>query len=51
MAVLFGWLLVAKHPTGRVVAWRTVFACGFLLVTLLAIRLMSLDGIHGGGGA
>lgn len=50
MAMLFGWLLVAKHPTGRVVAWRTVLATGFLLVMLLALKLTSADGIHGGPG-
>lgn len=49
MTMLFGWLLVAKHATGRVVAWRTALACGFLLVTLLAIKFLSADGIHMSG--
>ena len=47
MAVLFGWLLMAKHPTGRIVAWRTMLACGFLLTTLLLLKVLSADGIHG----
>ena len=51
MALLFGWLLVSKHATGRRVALRTVLACGFMLAVLLAIKLLSGDGIHGSGGA
>lgn len=47
MATLFGWLLAAKHPTGRGVAWRTLLACSFLLTTLLIVKLLSADGIHG----
>ncbi len=46
MTFLFGWLLVSKNATGRLVAWRTLLACGFLLVTLLAIRFLSADNIH-----
>lgn len=49
MAGLFGWLLVAKHPTGRIVAWRTLLACALMLLTLLVMNLMSADRIHGGG--
>jgi hypothetical protein len=48
MAVLFGWLLTAKHPTGRLVAWRTVLACGFLLATYFVLKFLHADGIHGG---
>ena len=46
MTVLFGWLLVAKNATGRLVAWRTILACLFLIVTLLAIKFLSADSIH-----
>ncbi len=46
MTFLFGWLLVAKNATGRLVAWRTVLACLFLLVTLLTIKFLSADSIH-----
>ena len=46
MAVLFGWLVRSKRAAGKSVAWRTIFACGFLLATLLAIKLLSVDGIH-----
>jgi hypothetical protein len=47
MAVLFGWMLGAKNPTGRMVAWRTVLACLFMLLTLCVMKLMSADRIHG----
>lgn len=46
MALLFGWLLVSKHATGRLVAFRTLLACVFLLTTLLAIQLLDADSIH-----
>lgn len=47
MAVLFGWLLAARQPGGRSVAWRTLWACGLLLVMLLAQQVFSRGGIHG----
>ncbi|SFI28446.1 hypothetical protein [Planctomicrobium piriforme] len=47
MAVLFGWMLGAKNPTGRVVAWRTALACLFMILTLFVMKLVSADGIHG----
>lgn len=50
MTILFGWLLVSKRATGRLIAWRTVLACGFLLVTLLTIKFLSVDGIHAATG-
>ena len=46
MAFLFGWLVRTKGTAGRLVAWRTMLACGFLLATLLAMKLLSTDGIH-----
>ncbi len=49
MTFLFGWLLVSKNATGRLVAWRTLLACGFLLVTFLAIKFLSADTIHSPG--
>lgn len=49
MAILFGWLLAARHPGGRSVAWRTIWACGLLLSLLLAQQVFSKGGIHGQG--
>lgn len=47
MAVLFGWLLTVRHAGGRSVAWRTLWACGLLLVMLLAKQVFTRGGIHG----
>ncbi len=47
MVILFGWIVTARHPSGRIVAWRTMWACGFLLVTLLVLQLFTPGGIHG----
>ncbi|MFV0445312.1 MAG: hypothetical protein ACK5Q5_17180 [Planctomycetaceae bacterium] len=49
MAILFGWLIAARHPGGRSVAWRTMWACGLLLTLLLAQQVFSKGGIHGQG--
>jgi len=46
MALLFGWLLADRHRTGRVVAWRTFFACLVMLVTAFAMVATSSDQIH-----
>lgn len=51
MAFLFGWLLVSKKATGRVVAYRTLLACVFLLSTLLALQLFNADRLHTRGAA
>lgn len=41
MIVFFGWLLTTKRPTGKQVAWLTVWACGFLLLTLIGLQVLS----------
>ncbi|MCA9069713.1 MAG: cytochrome c biogenesis protein CcsA [Planctomycetaceae bacterium] len=41
MIVFFGWLLTTKRPTGKQVAWLTVWSCGFLLVTLIGFMVLS----------
>jgi ABC-type uncharacterized transport system permease subunit len=41
MIVFFGWLLTTKRPTGKQVAWLTVWAFGFLLVTLIGLQVLS----------
>jgi hypothetical protein len=48
MGALFLWLLTGRTPSGRLVAWRTLWACGFLLATLLLLQLAS-GGVHGTG--
>jgi len=48
MACLFAWLLRAEHPTGRKVAWFTLWACGFLMVIVLGLQIVA-GGIHGLG--
>ncbi|MBX3438114.1 MAG: cytochrome c biogenesis protein CcsA [Planctomycetaceae bacterium] len=47
MMGLFVWLLVAPRTPGKLVAWRTMWACGFLLVTLIILEIFSQGGIHG----
>ncbi len=46
LVVLFGWLLTSSRPTGRVVAWRTLLAGGFVLATFVTLSLVS-GGMHG----
>jgi len=41
MIVFFVWLLTTKRPTGKQVAWLTVWASGFLLVTLIGLQVLS----------
>ncbi|MCA8994656.1 MAG: cytochrome c biogenesis protein CcsA [Planctomycetaceae bacterium] len=47
MAVLCGWMISSHKAAGKLVAWRTVFACGFLLIVMLVIRLLNSGSIHG----
>jgi len=47
MAILFGWLTTARRAGGRIVAWRTVWACGLLLLLLLLQQIFTQGGIHG----
>jgi ABC-type uncharacterized transport system permease subunit len=47
MMALFVWLLVARRTPGRLVAWRTLWAAGFLLVTLIVLQVFSRGGVHG----
>lgn len=47
MMALFVWLLVARRTPGRLVAWRTVWAAGFLLVTLIVLQVFNRGGVHG----
>jgi ABC-type transport system involved in cytochrome c biogenesis permease subunit len=47
MTVLFVWLVTVRRPSGKLVAWRTAWACGFLFSTWLLLQLVS--GGHGTG--
>ncbi len=51
MMVLFAWLLIARRTPGRLVAWRTVWAFGFLLLTLIILQVFSHGGVHGVAGS
>ena len=46
MIVLLGWLVTRSQSSGKIVAWRTLWACGFLLVTMLCLEVFT-GGIHG----
>ena len=51
MGVLFVWLLTQKRSPGRQVALLTAWACGFLLVTLVGLQMLTaaigMRSIHG----
>ncbi len=47
MTALFVWLVTVRRPSGKLVAWRTAWACGFLFSTWLLLQLVS--GGHGTG--
>jgi ABC-type uncharacterized transport system permease subunit len=52
MIALFGWLLATRRPLGKQVAWLTLWACGFLLVSVVGFSLLSgrgLETLHGSG--
>lgn len=46
MICLFGWLFNRQLSSGRIVAWRTLWACGFLIVTMICLEVFT-EGIHG----
>lgn len=51
MGVLFVWLLIQKRSPGRQIALLTAWACGFLLVTLIGLQMLTtaakMHSIHG----
>jgi ABC-type uncharacterized transport system permease subunit len=51
MGVLFVWLLTQKRSPGRQMALLTAWACGFLLVTLVGLQMLTaaigMRSIHG----
>ncbi|MEO1996856.1 MAG: cytochrome c biogenesis protein CcsA [Planctomycetaceae bacterium] len=44
MAVFFAWLLASGRRKGPQVARLTIWSCGFLLVTLMALQVVTSDG-------
>jgi hypothetical protein len=46
LVLLFAWLLASRRPSGRIVAWRTLIAGGFVLATLLTLSALD-GGVHG----
>ena len=55
MCGLFAWLLSSRRTAGRQVAWLTAWACGFLLVMIVGLQVLTaairLPSLHGGGAA
>lgn len=51
MVVFFAWLLQARHPVGKQIAWLTLWSCGFLLITLIGLQVLTgrgpLESWHG----
>jgi ABC-type uncharacterized transport system permease subunit len=46
MMFLFVWLVSRQQSSGKIVAWRTLWACGFLIVTMICLEVFT-EGIHG----
>jgi len=53
MVVLFAWLIATKRPAARQVAMLTVWACAFLLVTVVGLQVLTGSGhrLESGGEA
>ena len=41
MAGVFVWMLLTPRATGKQVAWRTLLTCGFLLLTLVGLSVLT----------
>lgn len=41
MCGLFMWLLTGRRPPGRQVAWLTAWACGFLLLMIVGLQVLT----------
>jgi ABC-type uncharacterized transport system permease subunit len=44
MATFFIWLIRVRRSAGKMVAWRTIWAFGFLLVTLIGLQMLTSGG-------
>ena len=38
---VFAWMLLTPRATGKQVAWRTLLTCGFLLLTLVGLSVLT----------
>lgn len=51
MSGIFIWLVTARRPPGRQMAWMTAWACGFLLLTTVGAQVLTEviagDTVHG----
>ena len=41
LAALFGWMLLRPQASGKQVAWRTLLACGLLLLTVVGLSVLT----------
>ena len=48
---LFFWMLLTPRATGKQVAWRTLLACGLLLVTVVGLSVLDSRGVLPSGHA
>lgn len=44
MVAVFAWLAFSDRPAGKQIAWTTAWACGFLLLTLVALQILTGGG-------
>ncbi len=47
---VFGWMLLTPRASGKQVAWRTLLACGFLLLTVVGLLVLPQVGLESGHG-
>ncbi|MFP6768246.1 MAG: cytochrome c biogenesis protein CcsA [Planctomycetaceae bacterium] len=47
---VFGWMLLTPRASGKQVAWRTLLACGFLLLTVVGLLVLPQIGLESGHG-
>ena len=47
---VFGWMLLTPRATGKQVAWRTLLACAFLLLTVVSLLVLPQIGLESGHG-
>ena len=45
MIGLFGWLVATNRPAGKQVAMLTVWACAFLLLTVVGLQVLTGSGL------
>ena len=48
---VFGWMLLTPRATGKEVAWRTLLACAFLVLTVVGLLVLTQSGLESGHAA